>query len=70
MNRPRHVKLSKFHELTGYSSNAVHQKIAKGVWIEGIHYVKAPDGRLMVDLEAYDAWVRSESAGSNREKQA
>lgn len=58
----RHVKLSKFEELTGYTANSVHQKIKTGAWAEGREYIKAPDGRVLVDLERYDEWARSNVA--------
>ncbi len=45
--------------LTGYSDKAVRRKIANGVWIQGKHYRKAPDGRITMDLQAYCRWVES-----------
>lgn len=53
----QHVRIKRFAELTGYTENAVRQKIEKGVWAEGRHYKKAPDGRVLIDLEAFDQWV-------------
>jgi hypothetical protein len=54
------VKLSVFERLTGYTSDAVHAKIKKGVWREGVHYVKAEDGNILMDLRAYDEWAGSQ----------
>ncbi len=53
------VKLARFCELSGYTRNAVHAKMRRGVWADGIHYRRAPDGHVMINLEAYDAWVQS-----------
>ena len=55
----RYVLLAKFQELTGYSVKAVQRKIESGAWIEGHEYRRAPDGRVMVDLEGYAKWVEN-----------
>lgn len=44
---------------SGYTEDAIRSKIKKGVWRAGTHYRKAPDGRIMFDLEAIDKWVVS-----------
>ncbi len=54
------VTTKKFSELTGYSLEAIKGKINNGVWIEGMIWHKAPDGRRMLDMEAYDKWARGE----------
>lgn len=43
----------------GYSDDAIRAKIAKGVWQKGTHWKKAPDGRLMFNLEAIQKWIES-----------
>lgn len=50
-----------FCQETGYSEKAVARKIEDGVWVEGREYVRAPDGRRLIDTEAYEAWARSEA---------
>lgn len=52
--------IPKFCELTGYSVKAVEKKIEKGVWLEGREFHRAPDGRLVIDIEGYNRWVRGE----------
>lgn len=52
--------ISKFCELTGYSVKAVEKEIEKGVWLEGREFHRAPDGRLVIDIEGYNRWVRGE----------
>ena len=59
MNKIRYVRISKFAELTGYTESAPYSKISDGVWGEGVHFRKAPDGHPLMDLEAYEAWVLS-----------
>ena len=46
-----------FASLTGYTDKAVRRKIEDGVWIEGKHYRKAPDGRITMNLQEYYKWV-------------
>lgn len=57
----RWVRLNKFCELSGYTDDAVYAKIRKGVWVEGVHWRKAPDGHIMVNTEEYQRWVESEA---------
>ncbi|GAA4648108.1 hypothetical protein GCM10023116_03720 [Kistimonas scapharcae] len=53
----RFVLIKKFCELTGYTPKAVERKIENGVWLKGRVWVKAPDGRRLVNMEEYDKWV-------------
>ena len=52
--------LPKAAELTGYSEKAMRRKIEDGVWLEGHEYVRAPDGRILVDMDAFNRWARGE----------
>lgn len=51
------ITINKLSELTGYSENAIRAKIKKGVWLMEQHWRKAPDGRILFNHEAIDAWV-------------
>jgi len=51
------VLIPAFAALTGYSEKAVRRKLEDGVWIEGKHYLKAPDGRITMNLQEYYKWV-------------
>lgn len=55
----RYVKLALFEALTGYTVEACHTKIKRGVWLEGREYRRAPDGNILVDLLGYERWVES-----------
>ena len=55
----RYVRISKFAEQTGYSKRATETKIFRGVWVEGRHYIRAPDGSILMDMEGYARWVES-----------
>lgn len=54
------VQLSVFEATTGYSPDAVQKKIRKGVWREGVHYRRAPDGHILMDLRAYHQWAENQ----------
>lgn len=46
-----------FCQLTGYTEKAVRMKIEKGVWLQGRHYRKAPDGHITMNIQEYYKWV-------------
>jgi hypothetical protein len=62
--RTRYVRIPVFTAETGYSEQAVREKIREGKWIEGQHYRRAPDGHILIDLEAYERWVESPRAAA------
>ena len=51
------VLINKVIELIGYTDDAIRSKISKGIWLSGVHWTKAPDGRLMFNLEAIQKWI-------------
>jgi len=53
----RHVTITKAVELTGYTEDAIRSKIKRGDWLEGALWIKGPDGRVLIDLEAYEQWA-------------
>ncbi len=56
----RFVRPKVFEQLTGYTAKAIEHKIARGVWIEGKQYRRAPDGNILVDMEDFNKWVAGE----------
>jgi hypothetical protein len=64
----RFVTIEKFHDLTGYTPDATRSKIKRGDWREGKVWVKAPDGRVLVDLLGYEKWVMPEVAEFDRQQ--
>lgn len=54
------VLIPVFSNLTGYSEKAVRRKIEDGVWVQGKHYRKAPDGRITMNVQEYYKWVQGE----------
>ena len=53
----RYVLLPLAMLLTGYTVNAMERKIKRGDWIEGKVWKRAPDGRVLIDMEGYARWV-------------
>lgn len=51
------VLLPMFCGLTGYTEKAVRRKIEDGVWLQGRHFRKAPDGRITMNIQEYYKWV-------------
>ena len=56
----RYVLLPLFEQLTGYTVKAVQRKIEEGVWREGHEFRRAPDGRILMDLEGFEKWVEGQ----------
>lgn len=42
---------------TGYTAKAIYRKIEEGIWVEGVHWRKAPDGHIFIDLNGVNAWI-------------
>jgi hypothetical protein len=55
------VLIRKLSELVGYSDDAVRAKIKKGVWREGLHWRKAPDGRIFLSMLAIKQWIEGKA---------
>lgn len=51
------VTINKLSELTGYSAGALRKKIERGVLVEGMHYVRCPDSRILISLRAFQSWA-------------
>lgn len=56
------VTIKKFAEASGYSEDAIRAKAKKNVWIERQHYIKGPDGRIMINVEEVNKWLESTAA--------
>lgn len=53
------VLVNKVTEFIGYTDDAIRAKIKKGVWLKGIHWKKAPDGRILFNIEAIEKWIET-----------
>jgi len=60
MTAARYIRLPLFERMTGYTQKAVRRKIEEGHWVEGVQYMRAPDGHILVDMKGYEQWVESQ----------
>jgi len=58
---PKWIKGNLFIMITGYTKDAIACKRKNGVWLEGTHWMKAPDGNIMYNPSAIDNWVENGS---------
>lgn len=62
----RFVTIEKFCAESGYTPDAVRTKIQRGVWLEGAVWIKAPDGRILIDTEGYERWASGEMSSQHQ----
>lgn len=53
----RYVTIRKFAEISGYTEKAVRRKMESGMWRPGEIWLKAPDGRILIDIKGFEEWV-------------
>lgn len=63
------VKLKKYCESSGDTSNAVHCKRQRGMWLDGLHCRLGPDGNLWVNLMEVEKWVEKGSLTTGKRLQ-
>lgn len=51
------VLIKKLIESIGITDDAIRAKIARGVWLQDIHWKKAPDNRIYFNYEAIQKWI-------------
>ena len=44
------IQLKRYAELSGYTEKALRDKISTGVWVEGLHYYRAPDRHILINV--------------------
>jgi len=54
-----YVTIKKFCAETGYTHDAVNSKIKRGDWTVGEVYTKAPDGRILINIDGYHKWAET-----------
>ncbi len=54
------VTKKKAAELSGYSEKAIERKIEEGIWLNGVVWIKAPDGRILISTDGIDAWAEGQ----------
>lgn len=56
----KYLTIDKFSEVSGYTKEAIRSKIKRGQWLEGREWMKAPDGRNLINMEGYEQWVEGQ----------
>ena len=59
------VKLKKYCEISGDTSNAVHAKRKRGMWLDGIQCKIGPDGNIWINLVEVERWVENGNKATN-----
>lgn len=62
----RYVLIPHFCAATGYTDKAVRRKIQSGVWLQDKVWRKAPDGRILIDMEGYNKWVEHQTSPDSK----
>ena len=55
----RYLTIPKFSAESGYTEDAIRTKIRDGIWPHGQVWIKAPDGRNLIDVQGYEQWVET-----------
>ncbi len=64
------VKLKKYCQISGDTSNAVHAKRKRGMWLDGIQCKIGPDGNVWINLDEVEKWVENGNKATNRSLRA
>lgn len=59
------VKLKKYCEISGDTSNAVHAKRKRGMWLDGVQCKVGPDGNIWINLIEVERWVENGNKATN-----
>ena len=51
--------MSKMEQIFGYTVEALRSKIQRSQLIQGVHWRKGPDGRIVMNPHNFDAWLLS-----------
>lgn len=64
------VKLKKYCQISGDTSNAVHAKRKRGMWLDGIQCKVGPDGNIWINLIEVEKWVEHGNRATNQRLRA
>ena len=56
-NSTRLCTIKQFCAESGYTDDGVRAKISSGVWVKNDVWLKAPDGRILIDRDAFERWT-------------
>ena len=58
------VKLKRYCNLSGDTVDAVKHKRRAGIWVDGVHWRLAGDGRIWINVEAVEKWAETSTSRS------
>lgn len=64
------VKLKKYCQISGDTSNAVHAKRKRGMWLDGVQCKIGPDGNIWINLVEVEKWVENGNKATNQRLRA
>jgi hypothetical protein len=59
------VKLKKYCQDSGDTSNAVHAKRKRGIWLDGVQCKIGPDGNIWINVVEIEKWVEYGNKATN-----
>lgn len=48
--------------MSGFSEEAIRQYLKKGIWVKDYHWVKSPNGRILIVVKAVNQWIAGKGA--------
>lgn len=66
-----YIRIQKFCELTGWSKSWVDRRIGARdelKWVAGREYFQLPNGRIVISIKGYEAWVEKGQASESSAK--
>lgn len=63
---PKWIKPSAYAKMTDYTVDAIDSKRRNGVWLEGKQWIKAPDGKILVNWRECDKWIEQGWTGNGQ----
>ncbi|HAU0263386.1 TPA: excisionase [Legionella pneumophila] len=64
------VKLKRYCQISGDTSNAVHAKRKRGMWLDGVQCKIGPDGNIWINLVEVERWVENGNKATNQRLRA
>lgn len=58
------VKARKYCEMTGETFGSIRAKRRAGHFIEGVHYIVAPDRNMWINIEEVEKWLVNGNAAT------
>lgn len=53
------IKAKKYAALVGTTVDALNGKRKNGIWLENIHWIKAPDGNIYYNWQRIEEWIEN-----------